>query len=245
MQSCCLHHEKEGAAVIDPALIALGAAQVTAQAAGAPRLFLESHHSTLTSSVSSSSGQHVSSCPEASAACALQTAPAHRPEAPRTLPATPQTVLRSSSVAFLVKKTPIQSDMSIPAPIMNIPPLLVVPKHLLTRKPATAAEAELQNSLQMAVNVYNAQTASLSEAHAHLVLQDTYVARCRAQIAEAEQKRKSSATRNARLLGDGLPQLLTSNELLHGLMLQVKHKLRRRHRTSYGQLQAALAHCYG
>ncbi|KAH7090855.1 hypothetical protein BKA62DRAFT_609146, partial [Auriculariales sp. MPI-PUGE-AT-0066] len=122
--------------------------------------------------------------------------------------------LRSSSVAFLVKKTPIQSDMSIPAPIMNIPPLLVVPKHLLTRKPATAAEAELQNSLQMAVNVYNAQTASLSEAHAHLVLQDTYVARCRAQIAEAEQKRKSSATRNARLLGDGLPQLLTSNEFV-------------------------------
>ncbi|KAH7098831.1 hypothetical protein BKA62DRAFT_602429, partial [Auriculariales sp. MPI-PUGE-AT-0066] len=120
--------------------------------------------------------------------------------------------LRTTSAAFLVSSGPISSDLDLPAPIISIPPAVVVPADLLSRRPDTPAEAELQETMKTMLKVSTAQQKALLHAHAHLVLQQTYVTRVKAQVAEEEQKRIAKSARKPRILGDGMPHLLTHDE---------------------------------
>ncbi|KZV95161.1 hypothetical protein EXIGLDRAFT_584956, partial [Exidia glandulosa HHB12029] len=102
------------------------------------------------------------------------------------------------------------SSMPMPTSAVSLPGVWSVPNEMLTYQPVTRMEALLQALLHTAVGVHSAQRSSLLQAHATMVLQNTYCARVKGQLAPNEKKAKAGKAK--RLMGDGMPQLLTGDE---------------------------------
>ncbi|KAJ6593782.1 hypothetical protein B0H19DRAFT_903230, partial [Mycena capillaripes] len=82
----------------------------------------------------------------------------------------------------------------------------------LTAEPTTALERELQEALkrEQARNV--TQKRQMLAMQSALVLNGTYVSLVRKQL--AAQEKKQGVKKKGRLVGDGLPRLLTSKEFV-------------------------------
>lgn len=125
-------------------------------------------------------------------------------------PSSPRTLLRSTSAGFLVDSRPLTADMHLPRNTVSLPDAWSVPKNMLTYQPVTHMEAELLAALHMAAGAHNAQRTSLLHAHATMVLQNTYCERVKGQLAASEKT--AHRGKSKRLMGDGMPQLLTGEE---------------------------------
>jgi len=130
-----------------------------------------------------------------------------------SIPETPRTSLRTTSMAYLVNESPITTRMKPPRPVRALQPSWNVPLDVLAHEPRTETERVLLNALQKAESVIQRERTSAVSAQATMVLQNAYVNRVKGQLAAAEEKRKSATTKG-RLLADGMPHVLTSSEFL-------------------------------
>lgn len=123
---------------------------------------------------------------------------------------TPRTSLLPTSAGFLVRQEPITSDMVLPRAHVSLPDKWSVPPELLAADPRTELEAQLQAMLRTALQVNGAQHDVLRMLHASMVLQNGYCERLRGQLVVEERKKKKKD--GGRLLGDGLPHLLSGKD---------------------------------
>lgn len=161
-----------------------------------------------------------------------------------TVPATPRTSLRTTSMAHLVNSAPITSQMAAPLPVPSLQPAWTVPEELLARQPTTEAERAMLAALQMAKEVMKRDRASAVSSQATMVLQNTYVCRVKGQLAAAEEKRKGGRTK-ARLLVDGMPRVLTSDAFVrqvdaHNAAVEAEEEEKRSRGNARASWQAAV-----
>ncbi|KAJ7231775.1 hypothetical protein C8J57DRAFT_1146804, partial [Mycena rebaudengoi] len=122
--------------------------------------------------------------------------------------------IRTSSSAFLVTSSPIQSTSTPPI----FTPVAISPhKHkkmryerLLTSIPSTVLEEDLRASLREVMTINKQQKTQLISMQSSLVLNGAYCDLVRGQLAAQEDSKK--AKKKGRLVGDGMPRLLTSTE---------------------------------
>ncbi|KAK7028748.1 hypothetical protein R3P38DRAFT_2525562 [Favolaschia claudopus] len=124
--------------------------------------------------------------------------------------------IRTSDSSFLVTSSPIKSTSAPPGFI----PQRISPysqkkarySRLLDAPPANIQEEELQNSLRELLAANKAQKSQIISMQSSLVLNGAYCDVVQGQLAAQEESRKSK--QKGRLVGDGLPRLLTSNEFM-------------------------------
>ncbi|KAJ7710177.1 hypothetical protein B0H16DRAFT_1344260 [Mycena metata] len=124
------------------------------------------------------------------------------------------TNLRSSSAAFLVSSSPIQSSSEPP----RLPPIEISPEKarnifLLSVEPTTVLEGELQAALRREQDRNQVQKRQLVAMQSALVLNGAYIDLVRGQL-EAQEKKTREKKKGGRLVGDGLPRLLTTREFV-------------------------------
>ncbi|KAF8193604.1 hypothetical protein K438DRAFT_1544738, partial [Mycena galopus ATCC 62051] len=100
----------------------------------------------------------------------------------------------------------------------RLPPTEISPEKarntvLLSAKPTTALEHELQIALRREQGKNKAQKLCLISMQSAMVLNSAYVDLFRGQL-EAQEKKKSDKRKGC-LVGDGLPRLLTSREFVN------------------------------
>ncbi|EIN03599.1 hypothetical protein PUNSTDRAFT_77752 [Punctularia strigosozonata HHB-11173 SS5] len=122
--------------------------------------------------------------------------------------------LSKTSAAYLLSNSPLTSDRPHPTidPVTISP---VKPKHadLLTKSPETEREALLQHALHKSeVNAAYLKGQLLGQ-QAGMVLQSLYCERVRRQLA-TQEKKEDKAGKKKRIMGDGMPKLLTSDEFV-------------------------------
>ncbi|KAF8174027.1 hypothetical protein K438DRAFT_1610299, partial [Mycena galopus ATCC 62051] len=83
---------------------------------------------------------------------------------------------------------------------------------LLSVPPSNVHEEELQNSVHELLAANKQQKSQIITLQSSLVLNGAYCDLVRSQLAAQEESKK--AKKNGRLLGDGMPRLLTSNEFV-------------------------------
>ena len=119
--------------------------------------------------------------------------------------------LASTSAAFLVDETPINSAHKIPSYFP--PPLTPTRKRksvLLDERPQNEEEWHAyQETLATALSERNQYKHAIVGSQATLVLQGMYVDRVTKELANNEEKRKK---KKGQLNGDSLPKLLTGDE---------------------------------
>ncbi|KAJ7749166.1 hypothetical protein B0H16DRAFT_1210358, partial [Mycena metata] len=120
--------------------------------------------------------------------------------------------LRSSSAAFLVSSSPIQSSSEPP----RLPPVEISPEKarnifLLSAEPTTVLEGELQAALRREQDRNRVQMRQLVAMQSALVLNGAYIDLVHGQL-EAQEKKTREKKKGGRLVGDGLPRLLTVRE---------------------------------
>jgi hypothetical protein len=121
---------------------------------------------------------------------------------------------RTSSSAFLVSSSPIQSTSEPPRlPPAEIPPDKARNIALLAAEPTTALEHELQAALCTEQEKNKAQKLCMVSMQSAMVLNGAYVDLVQGQL--AVQEKKKSDKRKGRLVGDGLPRLLTSKDFVN------------------------------
>ncbi|KAJ7904145.1 hypothetical protein B0H13DRAFT_1507474, partial [Mycena leptocephala] len=121
--------------------------------------------------------------------------------------------LQATSSAFLVSSSPIHASSTPP----QFPPAEISPEKardvfLLSAEPTTALERELQTALRREQERNKTQKQRLVAMQSALVLNGAYVDLVRGQL--AAQEKKKSGKKKGRLVGDGLPRLLTSREFV-------------------------------
>ncbi|KAJ7217330.1 hypothetical protein GGX14DRAFT_341398, partial [Mycena pura] len=121
--------------------------------------------------------------------------------------------LQATSSAFLVSSSPIHASSTPP----RFPPLEISPEKardvfLLSAEPTTALEGELQAALRREQDRNKSQKRRLVAMQSALVLNGTYADLVRGQL--AAQEKKKTDKKKGRLVGDGLPRLLTSREFV-------------------------------
>jgi hypothetical protein len=121
--------------------------------------------------------------------------------------------LRTTSAAFLVTSSPVQSSSTPP----RIAPTVISPEKarntaLLAAEPSTALERELQAALREQQSKNRAQKSQMVAMQSALVLNGTYCDLVRSQLAAQEEKKNKK--KKGRLVGDGLPRLLTAREFV-------------------------------
>ncbi|KAJ7127468.1 hypothetical protein C8R43DRAFT_832917, partial [Mycena crocata] len=117
--------------------------------------------------------------------------------------------LSTTSAAFLVSSSPVQSSSTPP----RLPPIVISPEKamntaLLTVEPTTALERELQAALREQQDKNRIQKSQLVAMQSALVLNGAYCDLVRGQL--AAQEAKKNRKKKGRLVGDGLPRLLTA-----------------------------------
>jgi hypothetical protein len=121
--------------------------------------------------------------------------------------------LRTTSSAFLFGSSPIQSSSDPPQNLTaKISPEKVTDIFLLSTEPSIAPEKELQAALRESQGKNMHQKRQMVVLQSALVLNGAYVDVVRGQLAAPEQKSRSN--KKGRLVGDGLPRLLTSREFV-------------------------------
>ncbi|KAJ7122627.1 hypothetical protein C8R43DRAFT_865806, partial [Mycena crocata] len=121
--------------------------------------------------------------------------------------------LRTTSSAFLVTSSPVQASATPP----RIPPTMISPEKarnvfLLAAEPATALERELQAALRTEQQRNKNQKRQMVSMQSALVLNGPYCDLIRGQL--AAQEKKKNRHKKGRLVGDGLPRLLTSRDFV-------------------------------
>ncbi|KAF7326341.1 HTH CENPB-type domain-containing protein [Mycena sanguinolenta] len=123
--------------------------------------------------------------------------------------------LGSTSSAFLVSSSPIQSSSDPPAnPTAEISPEKAADIFLLAAEPSTALERDLQVALRKAHEKNRHQKHRIIEMQSALVLNGAYVDAVRGQLA-AQEKKRARGNKKGRLVGDGLPRLLTARDFVN------------------------------
>ncbi|KAH7903374.1 hypothetical protein BJ138DRAFT_1020747 [Hygrophoropsis aurantiaca] len=119
--------------------------------------------------------------------------------------------LASTSAAFLFTSPPISSTSRIPAYSNQIisPLQYRRDQNLLNRLPATEAEHEMQEALRESKRREEIAKREMIVMQAAAVLQIRYCDRVRSQL--ATQEKKKTKQKSGRLVGDGLPRLLTGD----------------------------------
>ena len=130
-----------------------------------------------------------------------------------SVPKTPRTALRATTMAHLVNDAPIASNMDPLRPVSSLNPAWNVPPELLAHMPTTEAECVMLHALQMAQEVIKRDRKTAVSSQATMVLQNTYVNRVKGQLAVAEAKQKGGRLKG-RLLVDGMPHVLTNDAFM-------------------------------
>ncbi|KAJ7612438.1 hypothetical protein DFH06DRAFT_1015266 [Mycena polygramma] len=120
--------------------------------------------------------------------------------------------IRTSSASFLITSSPIQSTAVLPA----FNPIPLSPhKHkkarysnLLAVVPSNIVEEELQNSVRELLVINKHQKSQLISMQSALVLNGAYCDLIRGQLAAQEESK--ILKKKGRLVGDGMPRLLTA-----------------------------------
>ncbi|VDB92033.1 unnamed protein product [Peniophora sp. CBMAI 1063] len=115
--------------------------------------------------------------------------------------------LLHSSVGWLVDGAPISSVHQLPA--FALSPLLALPiEPLAPFTPQTENESRLHAALLQWMSIAHIQAEERENERITLVLQSDYVDRVRSQLIDKENKKTST---RQKLVGDGLPRLLTDD----------------------------------
>ncbi|KAJ7150439.1 hypothetical protein C8R43DRAFT_887278 [Mycena crocata] len=126
-----------------------------------------------------------------------------------------KTICNSSS-AFLITSSPVQSTSAPPGftPIHLSPSRQKKARYsnLLATVPSNVLEEELQNSMRELLAKNKQQKSQLIMMQSTLVLNGAYCDLVRGQLAAQEQSKTSK--QKGRLVGDGMPRLLTSSEFV-------------------------------
>ncbi|KAJ3966652.1 hypothetical protein EV361DRAFT_853970 [Lentinula raphanica] len=124
--------------------------------------------------------------------------------------------LYNSSASFLVHSSPLRAETAmIPAfsTFTVSPAMKSLSDSVLDEPPATAREEELQKAVLYWKRKYRILKEQAISMQSSMVLNTAYCNRLRAQLAAQEESRKR--TSKARLVGDGLPRLLTSEAFVN------------------------------
>ncbi|KAF7313059.1 HTH CENPB-type domain-containing protein [Mycena kentingensis (nom. inval.)] len=124
--------------------------------------------------------------------------------------------LHNTSSSFFLSSSPIH------APAPSIPSALISPQKsrkrryqsVLSLRPATPAEADMQAIIRELLEDRNELKSQLVSMQAGLVLNGSYCDVLRGQLVAYEERKKRKGEKNGRLVGDGMPRLLTSAEFL-------------------------------
>lgn len=120
--------------------------------------------------------------------------------------------IRTSTSAFLITSSPVQSTSAPPA--FNLIPLSPHKRKkarysgLLAVVPSNIIEEELQNSVRELLAANKQQKSQLVQMQSSLVLNGAYCDLVRGQLAAQEESKKEK--KKGRLVGDGMPRLLTA-----------------------------------
>jgi hypothetical protein len=124
--------------------------------------------------------------------------------------------IRTSSSSFMVSSSPIQSTSApptfAPTPISPYSQKKARYSVLLSEPPSNVREEELQNSVRELLVASKHHTSQIVNMQSSLVLNGAYCDLVRGQLAAQEDSKKSK--KKGRLVGDGMPRLLTSNEFV-------------------------------
>jgi hypothetical protein len=126
-------------------------------------------------------------------------------------PAHVQEALASTSVAYLFSDSPVTAE-NANLPLLSYTPLDPIDESILAlsrRSPVSDVEAEMQTALIYPLKHDKARDKTEKAMHAQVVLQDLYCSRLRKQLAGTEQVAEKGS---GRLMGDGMPVLLTGDE---------------------------------
>jgi len=118
--------------------------------------------------------------------------------------------LRTSSTSFIFSSSPIQAASDPPL----FTPHAISPQnpkyaHLLAEMPMTVREHDLQEALREVSTANSSHKTQIITMQSSLVLNGAYVDSVRGQL-EAQEEAKKNKQKKGRLVGDGLPRLLTS-----------------------------------
>jgi len=128
--------------------------------------------------------------------------------------------LASTSTLFLVGETPLTSANRLPQFI----PSPLTPTHrrkhqLLDMDLKNETECTYQDMLRQLYTCEDQSKAELIRVQSSVVLQAMFCERLSSQLAAQEEKQKSTHKRKGKLIGDGLPRLLTGDEF-HGRVVE-------------------------
>jgi DDE superfamily endonuclease len=123
--------------------------------------------------------------------------------------------LASTSASFLTNCSPLRSAYHLP-PLTSVGFSPTRPREryrdLLASEPETARERLMQEALQDADTRYMSHKGMLRGMQASAILQEAYCDSAQAQLATQENKKKKKG--NEKLMGDGLPRLLTDDDFV-------------------------------
>jgi len=128
--------------------------------------------------------------------------------------------LASMSTLFLVRETPLTSANRLPQFI----PSPLTPTHrqkhqLLDVDPKNETKRTYQDALRQSYTREDQSKAELIRVQSSVVLQAMFCERLSSQLAAQEEKQKSAHKKKGKLVGDGLPRLLTGDEF-HGRVVE-------------------------
>ncbi|KAG8712307.1 hypothetical protein FRC09_020010 [Ceratobasidium sp. 395] len=131
--------------------------------------------------------------------------------------------LSKTSVGYLFSDSPVDAETA-ELPEFSYRPLDPISSDILTladMRVASPLEASLQAALQVLIERDRAREDTQRAMTAQLTLQGLYSSRLREQLAEKEKKRNR---KRGKLLGDGMPALLTSDEYHQRVADQARRK---------------------
>ncbi|KIL56474.1 hypothetical protein M378DRAFT_1034675 [Amanita muscaria Koide BX008] len=124
--------------------------------------------------------------------------------------------LASSDACFMTSSSPIRSSSEPPdLQTMELSPIkrqMTTNNHLLTMGTAKERETQLREALLAKQAQIDFLKGQVLQQQATMVLQRLYCARVRRQLAAKERKVDKNGKKGGKLLGDGLPHLLTDDE---------------------------------
>ena len=128
--------------------------------------------------------------------------------------------LASTSTLFLVRETPLTSANRLPQFIPSpLTPTRRRKHQLLDVDPKNETERTYQDALHQSYTREDQSKAELIRVQSSVVLQAMFCERLSSQLAAQEEKQKSTHKRKGKLIGDGLPRLLTGDEF-HGRVVE-------------------------
>ncbi|KLO18118.1 hypothetical protein SCHPADRAFT_789457, partial [Schizopora paradoxa] len=133
--------------------------------------------------------------------------------------------LAKTSAGYLVSSSPVKSSSAVPHPhVPKIPLPLSVPEKLLSLVPDNKFEEELQDLLEKYVKREVVLFSALTSMQVTLTLQHLYCERLRGQL-HAKESKGSNKKSSGKLIGDGLPRCLTSDEFIARVEAFVQRQL--------------------